>query len=60
LDPNHPPRVFFHEFTPGVFSIQFIDWYMPTDRFEQKLNRFLHRAKKDRILTLPAAASVLG
>ena len=43
LDPNHPPRVFFGEFTPGAFSIQFTYWYTPPDRwkfkeFSEKLN----------------------
>lgn len=43
LDPNYPGRVFFHEFTPGSFSIQFTYWYTPPDRwkfreFSEKLN----------------------
>ena len=36
LDPNHPSRVFFREFTPGAFSIQFIYWYTPPDHWKSK------------------------
>jgi MscS family membrane protein len=43
MDPAHPPRVFFDEFTPGAFTIQFIYWYSPPDywkfrAFGDKLN----------------------
>ncbi len=43
MDPDRPPRVFFREFAPGAFSIQFIYWYAPPHRwkflaFNEKLN----------------------
>jgi MscS family membrane protein len=33
---DHPPRVFFHEFTPGAFCIKFDYWYTPPDRWKCK------------------------
>lgn len=43
LDPDRPPRVFFNEFTPDAFSIQFNYWYTSSDywsfkAFSEKLN----------------------
>ena len=36
MDPDRPPRVFFHKFTPDSFCIQFRYWYMPPDRWKFK------------------------
>jgi MscS family membrane protein len=33
---DRPPRVFFHEFTPGAFCIRFDYWYTPPDRWKCK------------------------
>jgi MscS family membrane protein len=43
IDPDRPPRVFFKDFAPGAFSIQFMYWYAPPDiwkfrAFSEKLN----------------------
>ena len=43
MDPEYPPRVFFREFTPDAFSIQFSYWYTPADlwrfkAFNERLN----------------------
>jgi MscS family membrane protein len=43
MDPDYPPRVFFVDFGPNAFSIQFFYWYAPPDfwkfrAFGEKLN----------------------
>jgi len=46
---GYPPRVFFVDFSPNAFGIQFIYWYAPRDMwkysaFNEKLNSEIFRA----------------
>lgn len=48
MDPDRSPKVFFREFAPGAFCIQFTYWYSPADRwkcraFNDRLNFELFR-----------------
>ena len=48
MDPGHPPRIFFDEFTATAFTIKFFYWYTPPDywkfkEFGDKLNFAIFR-----------------
>ena len=49
MDPEFPPRVFFNDFGPNAFSVQFMYWYTPPNywdfkAFSENLNFEIFRA----------------
>ena len=49
MDANYPPRIFFNEFRPNAFSVQFVYWYTPPNywdfkAFSESLNFEIFRA----------------